>query len=72
MPEITKSPRQERIEGIVGMKISDFGEYSDGFSFTVTTELEAYKAAYALRELGWTSVRKLESNDMWYIQLIKK
>jgi hypothetical protein len=69
MNEKTKA---QKVENIVGMKISDFGEYSDGFSFTVPTEAEAYKAAYALREYGWTSVRALASGNGWYVQLITK
>ena len=36
----------ERISSALGYPIAHFMQYSDGFSFTTETELQAYKAAY--------------------------
>ena len=60
----------QKIETALGMKIANFAEYSDGFSFTVATELEAYKAAYAYQGCGRVSVREAKSVEGWLVQLI--
>lgn len=65
--EITPT-QLKQLESVLGMKISNFFDYSDGFSFTVVTELEAYKAAYKYK--GCNVVVKYAPNvEMWSVQV---
>lgn len=55
----------------LGMEISNFFDYSDGFSFTVKTELEAYKAAYKYQGLR-TVVKFAPNVNLWSVQVYNK
>jgi len=58
----------KQLQSVLGMEISNFFDYSDGFSFTVKTELEAYKAAYKYQ--GCEAVVKYSPNvEMWSVQV---
>ena len=50
------------------MEIANFDKHCDGFSFTVKTELEAYKAAYKYRFVEETWVTKCAG--CWVVRVI--
>lgn len=52
----------------LGIEISNFFMYSDGFSFTVGTELEAYKVAYKYQPTR-TVVRFAPNVGKWSVQI---
>jgi len=55
----------------LGMVIDNFANYGDGVSFTVPTELEAYKAAYHYRFCK--NVRVMKANvPGWLVQVYTK
>lgn len=54
----------------LGMEIFDLFTYHDGFSFSVNTELEAYKAAYKYQTLK-TVVSYAPGVQMWRIRVYK-
>lgn len=58
----------------LGMKIENLTMYDDGFSFTVQTEHEAYKAAYRYQGPGIekTVVREAPNVNAWSVQVYKK
>lgn len=60
------------LEKNLGMKIDNFSEYSDGFSFTVQTELEAYKAAFKYRGCENTWVKYAPNVSAWSVQVYTK
>lgn len=55
----------------LGMEISNFLTYSDGFSFTVATELEAYKAAYQYQD-NRVAVKFAPNVGLWSVQIYTK
>ena len=55
----------------LGFEINNFLEYHDGFSFTVDTELEAYKAAYKYQGLR-TTVKYAPNINKWSVHVYKK
>jgi hypothetical protein len=52
--------------------VSNFAEFSDGFSFTVVNELDAYKAAYKYQGVKKTVVKYAPNINMWLIQVYSK
>ena len=58
----------KQLQNVLGMEISNFFDYSDGFSFTVKTELEAYKAAYRYQGCK-TVVRYAPNVELWSVQV---
>lgn len=54
----------------LGMEIDNFTEFHDGFSFTVKTELEAYKAAYKYQPLR-VVVRYAPNVGLWSVQVYR-
>ncbi|QPI17900.1 hypothetical protein POP12_108 [Pectobacterium phage POP12] len=48
---MTHPKANERISKVVGCEVTDYANYSNGFSFCVVGELNAYKSAYAYREM---------------------
>ena len=52
-----------------GIKTSDFMKYFDGFSFTVKTELDAYKAAYKYQGCKSVSVKEATNIGAWLVQV---
>lgn len=55
----------------LGMEIGNFSSYSDGFAFTVKTELEAYKAAYKYQFLR-TVVAFVPHLNLWRVNVYYK
>jgi len=60
--------RQDIVENELRIKIDNFADYPDGFSFTVKTELEAYKSAYKYRTLR-TVVKYAPAVEAWLVQI---
>lgn len=58
----------ERMSNDLGMKISNYSRSIGNTSFTVGTELEAYKAAYEYRWTKMVAVKK-EAPDSWLVQI---
>lgn len=69
--EISQSQEvmDERMTSHLRMKVENMSMYHDGFSFTVETELEAYKAAYAYRRSKTTKVRFAPNINQWLVQV---
>lgn len=61
-----------RISVDLRIKVSNFFDYHNGFSFTVPTELEAYKAAYKYQGVKQVIVREAPSVNAWSVQVITK
>jgi hypothetical protein len=53
----------------IGMSIDNFAQYHDGFSFTVETELEAYKAAYKYQGCKKVVVKYAPNVYLWSVQI---
>lgn len=49
--------------------VSNFTTYHDGFSFTVPTELDAYKAAYKYQGCKQVIVREAPNVSAWSVQV---
>ena len=58
-----------RITESLDTEISNFAKYHDGFSFTVATELEAYKAAHKYQGVTWTTVAEAPNVNAWLVQI---
>lgn len=68
--EITPD-RIKSLSNSLKMEIDNLTCYSDGFSFTVKTELQAYKAAYKYQ--GRRVVVKFAPNvNLWSVQVYQK
>ena len=50
--------------------IDNFAEYENGFSFTVSTELEAYKAAHAYQHCKETKISQAPNINGWLVQVV--
>jgi hypothetical protein len=61
-----------RISSDLGIAVDNFADYSDGFSFTVTTELEAYKAAYKYQGSKRVVVKEAPIVSGWLVQVYSK
>ena len=55
----------------VGAEVSNFAWNADGFSFTVATELEAYKAAYKYRYAKEVLVKHAPHIGAWFVRVTK-
>lgn len=77
MDDRTEKLAKERVESELKLKgignIDNFCFYHDGFSFTVATELEAYKSAYVYRHCDDVIVRPtvLPTKD-WSVHIYTK
>lgn len=61
---------ERRISNALGFEVGNFASYSDGFSFTVETELNAYKATYKYHGPNNRLVVKYAPNiNKWLVQL---
>ena len=56
----------------LGVKISNYEEYWDGFSFTVKAELNAYKAAYKYAYRKRVIVLEAPHIKSWTVQIFGK
>ncbi len=54
---------QKKVQNQIEMRIYDFQSQPYGFSFTVPTELEAYKAAYKLNSIAHQVTVKYARNS---------
>ena len=61
----------ENISKVVGCKVVGYESYSNGFSFCVPTELDAYKAAYAYRNMKNVNVLFSVNFECWVVQVYK-
>jgi hypothetical protein len=68
---MTANVAESRISKDLGMKISNFADYADGFSFTVSTELEAYKAAYKYQGVKKVVVKFAPNVNAWLVQVYR-
>jgi hypothetical protein len=68
---MTANVAESRISKDLGMKISNFADYGDGFSFTVETELEAYKAAYKYQGVKKVVVKFAPNVNAWLVQVYR-
>ena len=66
---MTIQSAEQKVASALGMKISNYADYSDGFSFTVATELEAYKAAYIYRNSKRVRVQEAPNVGAWLVQV---
>lgn len=53
-------------------KVTNFADFSDGISFTVETELDAYKAAHKYQFCKKTSVKEAPAVSGWLVQVYQK
>ena len=52
-----------------GIKTNNFAKFHDGFSFTVESELDAYKAAYEYRACKRVKVTYAPNVGEWLVQV---
>lgn len=52
-----------------GIKVSNLATFHDGFSFTVPTELEAYKVAHKYQNCRRTIVIEAPNVNAWLVQV---
>ena len=64
--------RERSLSRSIGVKISNLNDYSDGFSFTVETELEAYKAAYKYKHAKNCVVSEAPNISAWAVQVYRE
>lgn len=69
--QITPS-QLESLGNSIGMTIDNFAAFHDGFSFTVPTELEAYKAAYHYRYSDKVTVKFSPNVSLWSVSVYNK
>ncbi len=67
--DLTYSQKLKRVQGALPMGISNFAEHQDGFSFTVATEIDAYKAAYVYRFTKNVIVSFAPNISEWLVQV---
>lgn len=67
--EIKTERAEQSISAVLGIQISNFGKHADGFSFTVQTEFEAYKAAYKYRYSKRVYVTEAPNVKAWLVQV---
>lgn len=60
---------KNRVEQVLKFKIENFNKYYNGFSFTVKTELNAYKSAYIYRYCKKVTVKFSENLKAWSISV---
>ena len=51
------------------MTVTNYAKYYDGFSFCVSTELEAYKAVYKYRYCKDTHVSQAPNISKWCVKI---
>lgn len=56
-------------EELGGVAVSNFCQHSNGITFTVESELDAYKAAYKYRYCKKTNVNFSEDIGAWVVQV---
>lgn len=61
--------REKTLSNDLGMEIDRLTYYADGFSFTVETELEAYKAAYKYQHRQNVHVVKPDYSNDWLVHI---
>lgn len=59
----------KKVSSSIEMNIDNFATYHDGFSFTVLTELEAYKAAYKYQGCKKVVVKEAVNVNAWLVQV---
>jgi hypothetical protein len=62
---------EKSLSNDLNTKVTNFSDFSDGFSFTVETELDAYKAAHKYQFCRETSVKEAPAVDGWLVQVYK-
>ena len=67
--EITYNQKLQKVQSALPMGINRFAEHHDGFSFTVATELDAYKAAYIFRFAKFIKVKLAPNVNEWLISV---
>lgn len=60
---------EETLSDEFEMKISNLAYHHDGISFTVETELEAYKAAYKYQFRPEVIVKEATNIEAWLVQV---
>lgn len=64
---------KEKVSSALKMEISNFADYGDGgFSFTVETELLAYKAAYIYRYSKEVVVKYAPNVQKWLVSIYRQ
>ena len=58
---------ERRLSANLHMTVSNFCKFAEGFSFTVATEFEAYKAAYAYRYSSKVQVSEAPNVNAWLV-----
>jgi hypothetical protein len=70
MNDENRIKRQEAsLSNELGCKIENLHPFSDGFSFTVQDELDAYKAAYRYRYAEDVYVKYAPNVNVWLVQV---
>lgn len=64
---------EQRISRDLHIDVENYAAYADGFSFTVATELQAYKAAYQYQgpAIQRATVRYASGVNRWLVQVYK-
>lgn len=60
---------ERRLSGDLGMAVSNYSPHTDGFSFTVPTEANAYKAAHKYRYSRRVDVQPAPNISAWYVSI---
>lgn len=72
-PTPTQITRMEQsLSSELKMQVSNLLTYHDGFSFTVPTEFDAYKAAYKYQGSKQVIVREAPNVSAWSVQIYKE
>lgn len=66
---MSQDKMNSRMSDALEMKVSNFLKYDDGFSFTVNTELEAYKAAHKYQFAKETKVSFAPNVNKWSVSV---
>jgi len=60
---------EKNMARVVGCPVSHYARYSDGFSFCVEGELNAYKAAYVYRHSDSVTVQESVTKGTWLVSV---
>ncbi len=60
---------EKSLSNDLNTQVSNLADYSDGFSFTVETELAAYKAAHKYQFCKKTVVEEAPPVNGWLVQV---
>lgn len=64
-----KSKSEKTLVKNLGHDIQNYNEFIDGWSFTVCSELQAYKTAYYYQGCGRITIKQASSGPAWHVSM---